>query len=80
MKTFHKDIVVVSKINSYSPVTALPLDERRGVPTRSFFDLPTEGVLFVRRREATRKATKPIAKGRAVTQKLTVTPRTKGAC
>ena len=38
------------------------------MPTRSFFDLPTGGVLFVRRRKATRKATKPITKGRAVTK------------
>ena len=66
---------VVLKIFSFTfylithpPVTASPLDERRGeVPTRSFFDLSTGGVLFVRRREVTRKATKPIAKGLAVT-------------
>ena len=76
------------RVIGHPPVTASPLDERRGadeeepsqalryadelrgeVPTRSFFDLPTgEAYFSVRRREATRKTTKPIAKGRAVTE------------
>ena len=62
----------MKKVTTRPPVTASPLDERRGeVPTRSFFDLPRLE-LSVRRREATRKATKPIAKGRAVTEKEVV--------
>ena len=60
----------VTNLGNYSPprvfvrskVTASPLDERRGGNEER-----TEAYFWVRWSEAMRKATKPIAKGRAVT-------------
>ena len=56
------------KVTGHPPVTASPLDERRGSDEELFRFTDEEAYFSVRRREATRKATKPIAKGRAVTK------------